>query len=127
MQAAARVPPDHPLCRLAAAVAWAGIETALAGLYPSPLGRPSHPPLMLFKALLLRRWYGLSDPGLEAGLKDRLSWQNFCGLGIADPVPDETTFCRFRARLRRNGLAESLFRQVEAQIRGANLPLPHSK
>ena len=86
------------LRQIQAAIDWRPIEAQLAALYP-PRGRPGHVPLTLFRALLLRRWFGLSDPGLEAGLRDRLSWQYFCGLSLLDPIPDETTFCRFRRRI----------------------------
>jgi hypothetical protein len=37
-------------------------------------GEPSYPPLVMFKVLLLQRWYGLSDPAMEAALCDRLSF-----------------------------------------------------
>jgi hypothetical protein len=38
---------------------------AKKGLYHPRHGRPGYPPLVLFKASLLQRWYNLSDPGLE--------------------------------------------------------------
>ena len=34
----------------------------------------------MFKALLLQQWYGLSDPGLEQALSDRMSFRRFVGL-----------------------------------------------
>ncbi|MCL4502103.1 MAG: transposase [Deltaproteobacteria bacterium] len=78
---------EHPLCRLSAAIPWPAVEARLVQLYPSGRGRPSQPPLVLFRGLLLRRWFKLSDPALEAGLRDRLSWQYFCGLSLLDPIP----------------------------------------
>ncbi len=35
---------------------------------------------------------------------DRLSWCRFVGLGLDEPVPDETTLVRFRDRLVHVGL-----------------------
>ena len=62
-------------------------------------GRPSYPPVMLFKVLLLQQWYGLSDPMAEEAIGDRLSFRRFLGLGLHDAIPDETTICRFRGRV----------------------------
>ena len=59
-------------------------------------GRPSYPPVMLFKVLLLRQWYGLSDPLAEEAIGDRLFFRRFLGLGLHDAIPDETTIGRFR-------------------------------
>jgi hypothetical protein len=77
---------------------WAPMERLLAPLR-APRGQPGYPPLALFRALLLAQWYQLSDPGLEEALADRLSFRRFCGLGLDDDTPDETTICRFRAAL----------------------------
>ena len=37
------------------------LENLLLKMYRGHTGRPPIPPLMLFKALLLESWYGLSD------------------------------------------------------------------
>lgn len=123
LQGAPRVPPEDILRQIQAAIDWRPIEAQLAALYPAR-GRPGHVPLTLFRALLLRRWFGLSDPGLEANLRDRLSWQYFCGISLIDPVPDETTFCRFRRRLALAGLGDSLFCQAEQALIIAGLRTP---
>jgi IS5 family transposase len=70
----------------------------------------------MFKSLLLQQWYGLSDSGLEESLRDRLSFQGFVGLGLDDPVPDETTFVVFRKRLIAANLGQKLFELVNAQL-----------
>ena len=75
----------------------------------------------MFKALLVQRWYNLSDPGLEEAIRDRLSFQRFLGLSFQDPVPDETTFCRFRGALAQTGLAERLLEVLEAQLTAKGL------
>lgn len=124
LQGRHRVPLQEILRQIRDSLDWEPIEKQLRGLYPSGRGRPSHRPLVLFRALLLRRWFKLSDPALEAGLRDRLSWQYFCGLSLLEPIPDETTFCRFRSRLARAGLGESLFHQVEIEMAQFELPFP---
>ena len=88
---------------------WSAFEQLLAVIPVAAKGEPSFPPLMMFKALLLQRWYGLSDPAMEAALFDRLSFQRFAGLSLEDETPDHSTIWRFRERLTKDGLIERLF------------------
>ena len=67
--------------------------------YDAVEGRPSYPPLMMVKVLLLEQWYNLSDPQMEEALWDRISFRRFVGLGLGDDTPDYTTISRFRAEL----------------------------
>ena len=94
---------------------WYRFEKLLKPLR-SEVGRPGYPALSMFKALLLQQWYGLSDPGLEEALLDRLSFRRFCGFSLDDATPDETTFVRFRAALGEAGLSEKLFAEVNRQL-----------
>lgn len=66
---------------------------------------------MMLKAMMLAKWFNLSDPGLEEALLDRISFRKFVGLSFADATPDETTFV-FRKRLREAKLDEYLFQSV---------------
>jgi IS5 family transposase len=116
LEATSRLPEGHFLKKIDQQIAWHPFEKLLEPLYHPKLGRPSHPPLMMFKALLLQQWYGLSDPGLEEAICDRLSFQRFLGLSLQDRVPDETRICRFRHRLAQEGLAERLFALLEDQL-----------
>jgi len=84
-------------------------------------GRPSYPPVVLFKVLLLQQWYGLSDPMAEEAIGDRLSFRRFLGLGLHDAVPDETTICRFRGRVAELRLADKLLRELNRQLDGKGL------
>ena len=67
------------LQRMAELVDWPAIEALLSGLRSGSMGAPGYPALALFKALLRQQWYGLSDPGLEEALLDRLSFRRFLG------------------------------------------------
>ena len=78
-------------------------------------GRPAYPPLPLFKMLLLQRWYGLSDPGLEEAVNDRLSFLKFTGFSFESSIPDETTICRFRNFLITKGLYKKLLNRINHQ------------
>jgi IS5 family transposase len=102
--------------RIAKAFDWRSVERLVAGVYAAKSGRPSWPPLMLVKALLLQQWYGLSDPGLEEALGDRLSFRRFVGLGLDEGSPDHSTLSRFRKALREQGLDKRLFEEIERQL-----------
>jgi IS5 family transposase len=113
---------NRRLERIAGLIDWAPMERLLAPLR-APTGRPGYPPLALFRALLLAQWYQLSDPGLEEALADRLSFRRFCGFGLDDGTPDETTLCRFRATLAERGLAAALFAELNRQLDARGLML----
>lgn len=95
---------------------WPAFERVLSVIPVSAKGEPSFPPLTMFKVLLLQRWHGLSDPAMEAALFDRLSFQRFAGLALDDETPDHSTIWRFRERLTKSGLMESLFGELSRQL-----------
>jgi IS5 family transposase len=108
------------LSQIAALVDWAPIESLLSGLVnPRSRGEPAYPPLVLFKAMLLQRWHGLSDPQLEAALSDRLSFLRFCGLSLEDRTPDHATLWRFRQKLATARLDEALMAELDLQLQRA--------
>jgi transposase, IS5 family len=109
-------PANDFLERLDRALDWKPIEKALQAMYPATTGRPPCAPLTLFRMSLLQHCYGLSDPQCEELVGDRLSWRRFVGLGLQDPVPDETTLVRFRQRLVEYGLHEKLLGLVNRQL-----------
>ena len=108
------------LAQIAKLVDWSRIEGLLSGLVkPESRGEAAYPPLVLFKALLLQRWHGLSDPQLEAALSDRLSFLKFCGLSLEDRTPDHATLWRFRQKLAKARLDEALLAELDGQLQAA--------
>lgn len=107
---------NRRLDRISQLVEWAPFERLLAALHSGGAGRPAYPALSMFKALLLQQWYGLSDPGLEEALLDRLSFRRFCGFALDEATPDETTVCRFRQALGAAGLAARLLEELNRQL-----------
>ena len=79
----------------------------------APDGRPSYPPLLMVKVLLLEQWDNLSDPQLsdpqlsdpqmEEALGNRISSRRFVGLGRQEDAPDHSTVTRFSAALAGRG------------------------
>ncbi|MBT5541040.1 MAG: IS5 family transposase [Alphaproteobacteria bacterium] len=96
-------------------VRWKRFEYRLEKiLNRSGLGPTGYPPLNLFKILVLQNLYGLSDPDMEYMLYDRLTFRKFCGFGLTDRLPDETTICRFRSALQSH--TEKLLSMVNQDI-----------
>ncbi len=91
---------------IANSIDWNSIEAVLMGHYQvgtSKEGADAYPPLLLFKCLLLQKWFHIdSDPELESQINDRISFKKFLGLSFNDPSPDHSTFSRFRKRLTKN-------------------------
>lgn len=104
------------LSRIDDLVKWYRFEKLLVRVRSGETGRPPYPALSMFKALLLQQWYGLSDPGLEEALGDRLSFRRFCGFALDEGTPDETTLCRFRQALIGAGLADKLLAEMARQL-----------
>ena len=84
-------------------VRWEPIDRILMDVYPvgkAAVGNSAYPPVMLLKALLLQKWFGIrSDPELENQINDRLSFKMFIGLPFGDPSPDHSVISRVRVRV----------------------------
>lgn len=104
------------LDRVSGLIDWRPMERLLSPLAPPVRGAPGYAPIVLFKALLLAQWHGLSDEGTEAALDDRRSFRRFCAIGEAEPVPDHTTLWRFREALAKAELAQAAFAEIERQL-----------
>jgi IS5 family transposase len=104
-------------------VDWRPIEEALSVIHASRMGRPAITPLMLFKILLIERWYNLSDPAAEDALNDRKSFARFVGLPLDRSAPDNSSISRFRTELNRRGLMAPLMEQLMRQIEAKGLVL----
>ena len=120
-----RVRRESALMKAHALIDWEGLRSQLVGLYKREASRAGGQepidPLVMFKAVLLGQWHNLSDPKLEEALRVRIDFMYFCGLGLADDVPDETTLCRFRNRLITADKLAGLLAGVNAQLQGHGL------
>ena len=114
---------NETLERLGELIDWSAIARLLSPVHGSRYGAPGYPAVAMFKALLLQQWHGLSDPGLEASLEDRLSFRRFCGFALDAETPDHVTIHRFRETLRQHGLADRVFEEVNRQIDSCGLIL----
>jgi len=65
--------------------------------------------VMMFKIMILQRYYNLGDKQVEYQIVDRMSFKKFLGLDTGDKVPDKKTIWAFRERLTQTASAEELF------------------
>ena len=101
---------------------WSRVETILMSHYTigtSAEGADAYPPLLLFKCMLLQKWFHIdSDPELENQINDRWSFKKFLHLPLSKPSPDHSTFSRFRSRLSKKAMDQinsEILRQFENQ------------
>ncbi len=95
---------------------WTKPDAMMANISSSAVGEQGWPPLCLFKALLLGRWYNLSDVKLAEALDDRASFRRFGGFAQNEATPERTAFVRFRKMLVGLGLGEALFKKITEQL-----------
>jgi IS5 family transposase len=51
----------------------------------------------MLRIYFLQQWFNLSDPAVEEALYASRAMRDFVGIDLGrEPVPDETTVCRFR-------------------------------
>lgn len=98
---------------------WDMIEQILIINYDtgrSKKGASAYSPLLLFKCLLLQKWFRInSDFELECHINDRISFKKFLGIPVTDPSPAQKTFSRFRKRLSKKAL-ESIYSEITSQF-----------
>jgi len=83
--------------------------------------------VIMFKILILQRYYGLGDSQLEYQIIDRTSFKKFLGLESGDKVPDEKTVWAFRERLTNGGLVEKIFTQFNDYLDSKGLIMNEGK
>lgn len=92
-----------PLERLDKVIPWEmfrpTLSTALNRTVNPNGGRPPYDIILMFKILVLQRFYNLSDDQTEYQINDRMSFGRFLGLSLGDTVPDAKTIWHFREQL----------------------------
>ena len=115
------IPGDHLLRRLDRAIDFTFIDRLTEPLY-SGMGRPSVPPQVLVRMMLIGYLYGLtSERRLCQEVQLNLAYRWFCGLSLEDKVPDHSTFSKNRhGRFANTNLFREMFYDVvrQAQVHG---------
>ena len=106
------------LAQMERVVPWKELCAVVEGHYPK--GDRGRPPVGLERMLriyFLQQWFNLSDPAVEESLYDSVAMRTFVGIDLGrEPVPDETTVCKFRHLLEEHKLGEALFEQVHRYL-----------
>ena len=114
------------LSEIDAHIDWTSIDNILMDKYPvgkSAVGNTAYPPLMLLKAVMLQKWFGIrSDPELENQINDRISFKLFIGLPLGETSPDHSVICRFRDRVG-SEMMEAIHRELLMQLSQSGLSI----
>jgi IS5 family transposase len=79
-------------------------------------GRPPFDYVMMFKILILQKYYNISDDQMEFQILDRTSFMRFLELEMSDKVPDSKTVWLFRENLTNAGIIENLFERFKKKL-----------
>jgi IS5 family transposase len=79
-------------------------------------GVKAYDSVLMFKILLIQKFYDLSDEKAEEGLNVNLLYLHFVGLSLEDKTPDSTTIGRFRNSLIKHKIYDALFNAVNRQL-----------
>lgn len=107
-------------------VDWDGLVKVVSVLDKTREGKGGRPPISFeikLKMLFLQYTFNLSDEELEDQLIDRLSFQQFVGLGYDEEIPDFTTIWHFKEGLVKAGLMDEIFTRIVGQIEEKGLIL----
>lgn len=99
-------------------VPWRELCALIEPFYPKAgNGRPPIGLERMLRIYFLQQWFNLSDPGVEEALYDSLAMRSFVGIDLGrEPVPDETTACKFRHLLEKHDIGRQLFEQVHVHL-----------
>jgi IS5 family transposase len=113
------------LAEMERVVPWKELCALIEPFYPKPgKGRPPVGLERMLRIHFLQSWFNLSDPGAEEALYDMESMRRFVGIDLGnEPVPDETTICKFRHLLEAHDLGERIFKEVNAHLESRGLRL----
>jgi len=111
------------LAEMERVVPWAALCRLIEPHYPKPgNGRPPVGMERMLRIHFLQHWFNLSDPAVEEALYDSQAMRAFAGIDLGrEPVPDETTVCRFRHLLEEHDLGRRLFDEVGRQLAAKGL------
>jgi len=99
-------------------VPWRKLRALIEPHYPNPgNGRPPVGVERMLRIYFLQQWFNLSDPAVEEALYDSVVMRQFVGIDLGrEPVPDETTVCKFRHLLEEHGLGGEMLETVNLHL-----------
>ncbi len=104
-------------------VPWAKLGALIEPHYPKAgNGRPPVGVERMLRIYFLQQWFNLSDPAVEEALYDSGVMRSFVGIDLGcEPVPDETTVCKFRHLLEEHGLGGEMLETVNLHLQSRGM------
>jgi transposase, IS5 family len=99
-------------------VPWAKLCVLIEPHYPKPgNGRRPKELEQMLRIYFLQQWFNLADPAVEEALYDSATLRQFAGIDLgSEPVPDQTTVCKFRHLLEEHNLGEEILGTVNLHL-----------
>ena len=100
-------------------IPWADLAAVITPFYPKAegAGRPAVGVERMLRIHFLQHWFNLSDQAVDEALYDSRAMRQFVGIDPGrEPVPDETTICKFRHLLESHQLGEQLFTLIRTYL-----------
>jgi transposase, IS5 family len=99
-------------------VPWRELCALIEPHYPKPgNGRPPVGVERMLRIYFLQQWFNLTDPAVGETLYDSAVMRQFVGIDLGhEPVPDETTACKFRHLLEEHQLGEQILGTVNLHL-----------
>src|SRR6202521_4666090 len=78
----------------------------------------------MLRVYFLRQWFSLSDPAVEEALYDSPLMRRFAQIDLGnEPVPDETTVCKFRHLLEQHSLGSAILETVNFHLQSRGIKI----
>jgi transposase, IS5 family len=99
-------------------VPWAELVALVEPHYPKAgNGRRPVGVERMLRIYFLQQWFNLSDPAVEEALYDSPLMREFVGIDLGrEPVPDETTVCKFRHLLEEHQIGAAMLATVNEHL-----------
>jgi len=96
-------------------IPWKELCQVIKPYYHKPKGAGRRPIGLerMLRIHFLQHWFSLFDPAAKEALYDSRAMRTFVGVDLGqEPVPDETTICKFRHLMERQNLGDALFHKI---------------
>src|SRR5512142_3316532 len=109
---------DGFLAEMERVVPWPALCALIEPYYPKAgNGRPPVGVERMLRIYFLQHWFNLSDPAVEEALYDSAVMRQFARIDLGnEPVPDETTVCKFRHLLEEHRLGGQMLETVNLYL-----------
>ena len=106
-------------------VPWGELCALIEPYYPKAgKGRPPVGVERMLRSYFLQQWFNLSDPGVEEGRYDSVVMRQFAGIDLGqEPVPDETTVCKFRHLLEEHEMGGEILQTVNLYLQSRGVKI----